>query len=211
MARHAKTASFHVEAYRLLTPPSDGPTPPSYRKYAAVTEAYVDRSAAGALDTTYSRPRTRADLDNLSVLDSLVLRNTSDATADPTSIATMTLHSVPSGSRLAHPVLRMPAGAPGADTISRKVTYTLPQVARFIRRSSSTFYTGGNLSIDEFIARAVNVAPAEPAHLAGYQHVALGDPRWTDKLFTPGHDLDFDMAWLGFSGISSALTLTFEV
>lgn len=210
MARHAKTREFTAEFYRVVTTPSTETDRQLRHARAMDTVAHANSCADAPLTTTYSRELAAIDEGNIIVLDVLILKDNEQG-ADPTTLASVDVHSIQPGSRLRTPMLSMPHMTPNVSNIARQVTYTQPQVVRFIRKTGSTPYSGGTVPISGLIRRAVNVHPATPEVTTGYRVVAHDSSFWNDQLFSPGTDLNFDMAWGGNTGIASACTLTLEV
>lgn len=211
MARHAKTRDFTAEFYRVITSadPRDG-NAVRRRQRVTSTLAHASALAGSLLDTTYSREPSNIDKGNVIVLDVLALAD-NEPGADPAGLACVTMHSVEPGAVLGKPSLTMPQMSPVGYDIARQVTYTQPQAVRFIRKTGKSLYSGGTVRLDDLLNRAVEVRPAAPADIAGYNVVAYDSPRWDDAVYTPGTDLDFDAAWSGNPAIASACRMTFEV
>lgn len=210
MARHAKTRTFTVEFYRLISPAQAGDGKRGQNEQANATFTYADGVADGPMTTAFSRTPTSADNGNVVVMDTLVIRNDED-TSDPAALAAITIDSITPGTRKRRPAIHMPNTPPYPATVAHQVSYTQPQAVRFIKRTGVVPYSGGPISISALADRAVHVEQVDPAPLDGYRHLDFDDSRWTDTLHTPGTDLHFDTAWAGITGISTACRLTFEV
>lgn len=211
MGHHAKTRTFTVEFYRLVSTTPAGAGRVETNDQAKATFAYADTSSDGPMNTVFSRTPILADKGNVVVMDTLVIRDDTDDTADPAALSAITIDSATPGTHKGWPSLYMPSKAPSVTTVAHQVSYTQPQAARFIKRSGLVLYSGGPLHLNYFAGRAVRVEQADPAPLDGYRRIDFDDTRWTDPLYTPGTDLHFDMAWSDCAGISTALRLTFEV